>query len=266
MESEIVLITPELANKFLLKNTGNRSLNKKHLSFLLSQMNSGKWKSTGDTIKFSNTNRLLDGQHRLHAIVKCNKSFEMVVIKNLKDEVFNVVDTGKVRSSADVVSVAGYANPFLLSSSTKLIILLSTGIFNGYHSSPKEANITNSDVLKFIDTNKNLLDSASFANSIYSKNRFLKPSVVCALYYLFSKINNIKAEEFFMRFATGIDMKALDPILKLREILMQDSIKKTRYSSKNKIALTILSWNAFIKNKEIKQFRLTDEFPKIIGG
>ena len=62
-------ITPELAAEFLKKNKSNRPLSSKHVIALAGSIERGEWMFTGESIKFSESDTLLDGQHRLSAIV-----------------------------------------------------------------------------------------------------------------------------------------------------------------------------------------------------
>lgn len=86
--TEVMDINPLQATQFLLSNTANRKLSKSRVDNLANQMLSDKWEFNGDTIRISVTGVLLDGQHRLSALVKANKTLKFIVVKNLPDEVF----------------------------------------------------------------------------------------------------------------------------------------------------------------------------------
>ena len=86
-------VTPELAAVYLEKNVSNRKLSRGQVLLISKQMQEGKWKKTGDTIKFSVTGRLLDGQHRLSAIVDSGVSQFLMVARGLDSNAFDVLDT-----------------------------------------------------------------------------------------------------------------------------------------------------------------------------
>ena len=67
---EIKAITPELAKEWLKTSIGNRNLKKDVLQGLLAEIADGKWEFNGETIVFDENNTLLDGHHRLTAVVK----------------------------------------------------------------------------------------------------------------------------------------------------------------------------------------------------
>lgn len=84
MQVDIVLITPELAEELLRKNTENfRSLDVARVEVYAKAMRAGKWELNGESIKISHDEVLLDGQTRLHAIVRSGVSVRSVVISGI---------------------------------------------------------------------------------------------------------------------------------------------------------------------------------------
>ena len=60
---------------------------------------------THQAIAFSESGRLLDGQHRLHAIVLANKPVTMLVAKNLNENTFSAIDCGVKRTIGDLTNL-----------------------------------------------------------------------------------------------------------------------------------------------------------------
>src|SRR5688572_27271159 len=102
------IVTPEEAQKFLSHNEGNRKLSDKNVQFLYQQMVNGQWKFTGDSLKFNGDGRMMDGQNRMHALVKFGKPLEFLIVEGLESSIFTVLDTGKNRSAGDILSIKGY--------------------------------------------------------------------------------------------------------------------------------------------------------------
>ena len=70
MEAKVQVITPELAEQYLTKNTNNyRSMSNSVVNAYATDMKTGNWKFNGDSIKFNKSGILVDGQHRLAAIM-----------------------------------------------------------------------------------------------------------------------------------------------------------------------------------------------------
>jgi hypothetical protein len=260
IKTEMMVITPEMAEKMLKTNTKNRAIKQHHVDFLAMQMKQGKWLSSGDTIKFSDKGKLLDGQHRLHAGVKSGKPFESLVVTGLKEETFNVIDTGRVRNAADVIGVNGYKNSVNLASAARFVMRYNANtLFQ-----KTKGMATNQAILDFINKNKDLTECGEDAVYYYSKSRLISVATVAALLFIFKKNNVEKAPKFFDKFTTGIDLKEGDPILVLRNKLMQDSLNKRKMKGIQKISLIVLAWNAFVKGGTLKNLRLPDSFPKAL--
>ena len=105
MEHQIMEVTPELAKAFLQKNTSNRAKRGRWISDLANMIQRGEWVTTHQGIAFAENGKLLDGQHRLEAIVLANKPVKMMVAINVPDDAFKVLDSGVKRTLADLTGM-----------------------------------------------------------------------------------------------------------------------------------------------------------------
>src|SRR5438445_4363513 len=80
---QVVVITPDDARRMLEFNKHNRPLNDQHVRRIANQNKEGKWKFNGDTIKISEGNDILDGQHRLWAIFESGNPVETIVVRHI---------------------------------------------------------------------------------------------------------------------------------------------------------------------------------------
>ena len=107
MNIKIEVITPEIAKEYLAKNTGNyRKLYWHRVDAYARDMKLGKWEFNGEGIKFSKSGKLVDGQHRLSAIVKANVPVKMLVIYDIDDDV-KIYDVAQTRSVAQIAKASG---------------------------------------------------------------------------------------------------------------------------------------------------------------
>src|ERR1700689_2182609 len=103
-----ILLTPELAAQLLDHNNLNRPLNDQHVKRIANQILAGKWKFNGDTIKLSVKKDVLDGQHRLWAVMESKVPIETIIVEGIEAEAFATIDTlRKPRSGADVLALKG---------------------------------------------------------------------------------------------------------------------------------------------------------------
>ena len=97
----VVEITPELAKKWLAANKDNRHARPSHINNLAREIKNGKWTLTHQGIAFSSAGRLIDGQHRLEAIIAAGEPVFMAVFIGLDDNMFGALDRGIRRTLTD---------------------------------------------------------------------------------------------------------------------------------------------------------------------
>lgn len=94
-------LTPDDARAILQHNTGNRTLRDGWVDQLAGFIKAGKWAPTHQGIAVASTGRVLDGQHRLHAIVRAGVPVEIMVATGLDESVYRWIDGGKTRTNPD---------------------------------------------------------------------------------------------------------------------------------------------------------------------
>lgn len=102
-------ISPEYAEKLLATNHVNQRKLKSHVvDSYVRAMKSGLWTAgNAESIKFSDTGELIDGQHRLSAVVKSGVSVNMFVMTGIKEKNIICIDNGAARNLGDVLRVTG---------------------------------------------------------------------------------------------------------------------------------------------------------------
>ena len=107
---EVVTMTPQWASQLLGQTKQkNRKFKRRHLERLTNTIQSGNWYITAQGIALDNQNNILDGQHRLAAIVRAEKPIQIMLGRNLDPAIFNVVDTGATRTAGDALDILGSA-------------------------------------------------------------------------------------------------------------------------------------------------------------
>ena len=99
-------VTPSMAARWLEGNTHNRPINQGHVERLACEMKSGRWRLTHQGLAFSSSGRLLDGQHRLWAIVMADVPVKTRVFFNEPAENIECYDGGLARNNADRMSLS----------------------------------------------------------------------------------------------------------------------------------------------------------------
>lgn len=101
----VEVVTPQVASLYLKCNNGNRKIRENHVRILAGAIRRGEWKLTHQGIAFSESGRLLDGQHRLSAIVEADTPVQLVVVRGLPDDAFMALDIGNRRTTADILAL-----------------------------------------------------------------------------------------------------------------------------------------------------------------
>lgn len=108
MYATILNVTPEMAERFLAKNTHNRRVNQQLVDKYAADMKMGRWEVNGESICIAEDGTLKDGQHRLRAVIKANTEVRMLVVFDVGNDVHEY-DRGMARTAAHVLQLNGYS-------------------------------------------------------------------------------------------------------------------------------------------------------------
>ena len=110
MYSKIIEITPKMAKEMLERNMkNNRRVNHDTVNRYARIMKAGGWNLTHQGIAFDTSGLLVDGQHRLQAIVSANVPVEMMVtydVEHHDGEAFTI-DAGRRRTTLNIMQISG---------------------------------------------------------------------------------------------------------------------------------------------------------------
>ena len=104
--AKVETITPEIAKTMLGENVNNRRISRDNVNLFAREIRNGEWRFNGEAIKFGKDGRLLDGQHRLLAVIAADKPLTTLVIRGLEDETQQTMDSGKTRTLGDVLAAS----------------------------------------------------------------------------------------------------------------------------------------------------------------
>ncbi len=105
--SRMVMCTPELAAMMLELNKRNRKLSESVVGKYVAEIEFGEWYASSAGVGVSEEGILLDGQHRLAAVVKSEKTVPLLFVWNLPAMAQQKIDRQKKRSLFDVFTLSG---------------------------------------------------------------------------------------------------------------------------------------------------------------
>jgi hypothetical protein len=262
METRIETITPERAKEYLeLNTTKNRGLIANHVRLLAREMRAGNWQLNGESIKFSRMQRagrvLVDGQHRLRAIIVANTPITTMVIDDVPAKTFLTLDTGKNRSGKHTLEIMGEKNATLLSAALRCLFHYKT-----HKTIFRQFAVTNSDLVN------TLQDHPDIKKHLYAGpkvNRLAPGGFAVFLSYALSFHHKDAATDFFYHVSTGANLDTTSPIIHYRNFVFDYQLRKLRRPRNKKHADLIMAWNGFIQGEKWKKFPDYDTQPKIYG-
>lgn len=123
----IIEVTPAMAEAWLSRKTKNRNPRALQVDKIYRAITFKEFLLTHQGIAFrASDGALIDGQHRLEAIVRSGMSVTMVVAWNVTDDAMSVIDTGTSRRVHDVLTMLGVNNAKRRLSWMRLLSLICT--------------------------------------------------------------------------------------------------------------------------------------------
>lgn len=267
MEIQKKLITPAKAVELLQSNVKNRRPKNPVVLKYAKDMANGKWKEdTFELIKISKSGVVLDGQHRLMAVVKSNTPIFFHIVENVDDSVFDVLDTGSIRNASDVFKING------IKYCTSIPSMISNYDMLYENKSGKGVQVnnrkTNADLLIEYNNNSEKWDAiARDSHTLYQQfGKILTTAFIGGFLAFLSDLDSDLAHNFMSQLCSGKDVSN-DTINNLRMRLVNEKVSVHKLSLQTKQALVIKCWNAFRKNETLKILKFTpstDAFPKAI--
>jgi len=239
-------ITPALAAAYLERNTGNRPKKERHIAQIADAMKRGQWMLTHEAIAFSKSGRLIDGQHRLCAVVKSNATVQMHVARECEESTFAVIGDGARRKAADVLSTMGESHSVKLAGMIRCAL---EGMDRGTY-------VTKSDVRKLIESKHGTIARELVTvPGASSKNWLPSPCAgACLRGVLSGEIPKEKAIDAISRFQLedwrkyGLD----DPMRAMRTMLSREQSTTERY------AYAVRAWRAVAADEALKKLYKAD--------
>ena len=264
MYSKVTTISPKEAALWLdTKNAHNRPISQSTVDRYVQEIKAGRWKLNGQSICFSKNGNLMNGQHRLKAIVAANKSIESLVVWGVDDDVFDTIDDGNKRSLADVFSVSGEQNPALLSSGVRFLWVYATGQIETRDL--RKGTIATKPILEAtLKKHPMLRHSTKYYSLLKSRpgGLLVSAGLAIGLHYLFALVDEKKADEFFNVLQSGIGLTEGHPILILRARLIQGQKEaSTKLTNSAIYFYVVTTWNAYASDQPLKRLAFIQDAP-----
>lgn len=208
---EIMNINPQMAREWLehvVEN--NRKVRSNRIRVYAADMSAGRWHLGSQAIAFNCAGKLVNGQHRLHAVLVSGETITQIVLKNMDAEAMLIEDSGMKRSTDDNFTMSGREYPRGCGATVRKLFL-GVGQF-------QTLAITDQEIDEFMANNG---DSVEFAHECLSMGPFSRANIraVIARAYL-KRHPREKIRRFCEVLKTGMMVPGEEAIILLRNWLL----------------------------------------------
>lgn len=261
MKAVLETITPKKAAELLKKNTHNRPCMMSYVDELSAAILRGEWKVNGDTIKL-NGDVLVDGQHRLHAVVKSGKSIVTYIVRGVQADAFNTIDLGRKRTTGQLLARDGFKHYNTLSAAARTIYMYETGRMRILSS--RVGDFSPSVAFGVVESHSGLVDSVDFVLSV-GAHSIAPGGSIAAFHWLMKQKDDVLADTFWTQVCTGEHIGAKDPSFILRRRLIDNRKSQAKLRGYVLAALFVKAWNATRAGKAIGTLKFMDDesFPEV---
>lgn len=256
MYTKVTTISPQEAALWLnTKNSKNRPISENAVSKYAQEMKEGRWRLNGQGIIFNQSGQLANGQHRLLACVRSNTPFSTLVTYGVADDAFDTIDDCNSRSLADVLHIKGESSSLLLSAGVRFLWIYATGEIE--RRDLRRGKIATKPLLEAtLDKNPRIRGSVKFYAMLKKRpgGLLIPAGMAIGLHYLFSLVDEKKADEFFTRLQSGLELTEDNPVYILRARLISGQKEaSTKLTPPAVYYYTVISWNAYANGTYLKR-------------
>lgn len=279
--TKFVRITPTQAQKWLDLTADavaagtfrQRTLRQGLVAILARAIIEGRWEpDNAETIKIGPGGEIVDGQHRLQAVVKARKPIQCLVAFGVPLETFATIDTGRTRTPADIGRQAGIPHATVTMSAAALWVSYETRK-NQVISTVVTEPVPKDLALEVAESDEVLREVVHDAISAFRSRMFPVISTLAFAWRVAANVHRDDADLFFRSVASGEGLHKGDPALALRERLIEMKTGQNRARGTAKrhevIWLCLRAFRAFRKGERLNRMQLPGgrlEFPKLRGA
>jgi hypothetical protein len=266
-------ITPDDAKRMLHINHKNRRLSPAQVTRLAGVITRGEWmEDSTDGIGLDVDGGVINGQHRLQAIIEADTPVRALVVRNVRPEVIKVIDQGVNRNLAQILAMdGGYAYPPILAASVNWLYRIIRGL---ERTVPTALKPTTPQLLDLLIAHRNIEVSLDMAQDVYRSMRTDR-GMLTAYHYTCASADSAMADDFYDQLATGAELTPGSPVHVLRErIATNNAAQDSKKANTVEVAAWLVkAWEAARQGTSITSRQLrwvrsgsrAERFPQVSG-
>lgn len=209
-------ISPQTAHEYLSKSVGNRKLNTDYVLSLAVAMEQDKWDDSASEIVFDEAGALIDGHHRLHAIVAFDRPVRMLVKRGVSKAARGLIDTGRTRGIADLMTMFRPGSDYVTTRRAALTTCVS--LLVGGRRPPAIRTLDHYDT--WMRNFRDGIDATVKLIVDMGARPAFRVGPVLGAFAFAHKLNPSKVEKFITRTIDGVGLTRGEPAYTLRDLLL----------------------------------------------
>ena len=258
-QANVVSVTPSMAALWLAANKQNRGVSKSALAAYVKDMQEGRWLFTGEPISFDADGHLLNGQHRLTAIIQSGVTLPFLVVRGLASEAQDAMDKGRKRSVSDQLGISGYASTGVLAALAKMVLAYEAGTLMGQQG----REFTHTQIMEVAKSNSWMQHAAVIGDRYFQRGLRLPPTSLAMLVWLAGPTASGDVEAWMQSMVESRTDGVGDPRLALLRRLASASLAREKVTSAEWASALVRCWNASVQGDQmtIVKFRTSATGP-----
>lgn len=270
IKTEVREITPEEAKTILERNHDKqRKLNRARVARFAKDIVLNDWQFNGEPIIIADDGTLLDGQHRLNAVIEADKPIKTLVVEGIPKETEDGEDifayiNSENRTNADALYIKGY-NEWPANEVVKLLKLVDAFNRRKLHTQTNGRKFSNHEIVEYAE----MYDKQELHDTIARAHTFRErcPALSLELYLLLAWLEHRvpKMKEFIEELTQCDDGKEGSPVSAYLRLLDSLTRRKVGGAAGNKARWIGLftAFDKYVKGVETHNIRpgLTLPYP-----
>lgn len=276
LEYREITVNRKVAEQYLAGNVAfNRKRRKGYIARYAKSMLEGMWELNGQDVLIGYDSKknevLLNGQHRLEAVIKASEDKPNIAIKMgfkfhvpIDRDTFETIDANLARTTADFIAGEDKLNrgfAIHIAAAIRLYYQYKNGGLAG-----DTLQISPQHLLKYYRSNPQIQKNVKkIAKDVRSHGYVVSISTAAFLLTVFEEKDVKLAEKFMTRLLVGEDLKRSNPVFQAREVLVRNkTTRDVKVNTRFKLRLCMEAWNMVRKNSRGRKLECPDLFPEVI--
>lgn len=259
-------ITPEIAREMLTVKVVNRPISRLWVSRYANDMEDKRWKLTPESVILDSNGGVLDGQHRLQAVVDTGISRPFMVVSGVNPELIDVLGIGRMRSASDIIGMMNIDRAVAPAASVlfRYLDIPDRLSWRGDNVRPVPATVITELALE----HPGLANCVSLGRSIANQLSASRATITVAVYLTSLEVPIAHQQEWLDRVQHGDGLDSNSPILVFRNTMRSPRAANVKHSSSRQrfeLALYLKAWQMWRDGKTVsaRRMREPEQMPEV---